>query len=236
MTEETTTPVETTTAVAEAPHQGSSQDASSRPRRGGERGGRKPRKGGEREPKEFEEAILQIDRVTRVTRGGRQLRFRITVVIGDKKGRVGFGIGKSGEVLSGITKAVADAKKNIIHVPCFDETIPHMAQGNFKASKVTIMPAQPGTGIIAGGAVRKILELSGVNNVLSKIHGSRNRLNTAHATFQALVKLENKAPYKKKGSEPSEEKTETLEKEAPAASAEKKVAPKKPVAQTSDKK
>lgn len=219
MTEETITPVETTTPVAEA----ASQDASSRPRRGGERGGRKPRKGGEREPKEFEESILQIDRVTRVTRGGRQLRFRITVVIGDKKGRVGFGIGKSGEVLSGITKAVADAKKNLINVPCFDETIPHPAQGNFKASKVTIMPAQPGTGIIAGGAVRKILELSGVNNVLSKMHGSRNRLNSAHATFQALAKLENKAPYKPKSALVNEEsKTEDKPTET-KASAKKNV-------------
>ena len=237
MTEETTTPVEAKeaekTAAPEAKEQ-SAQDSKpqkkddSRPQRCGR--GRKPRRGGEREPKEFEEAILQIDRVTRVTRGGRQLRFRISVVIGDKKGRVGFGIGKSGEVLAGITKAVADAKKNLITVPSFNETIPHQSVGNFKASKVTIMPAQPGTGIIAGGAVRKILELSGVQNILSKMHGSRNRLNSAHATFQALAKLENKAPHQKKSAvtEAKEEK-----KEAPKA---KKAPAKKPAAKKADDK
>ena len=256
MTEETTTPVEKKAEATDAPQKGPEANAgskpqeNSRPQRGG-RGGRKPRRGGEREPKEFEESILQIDRVTRVTRGGRQLRFRITVVIGDKKGRVGFGIGKSGEVLSGITKAVADAKKNLINVPCFDDTIPHISEGNFKASKVTIMPAQPGTGIIAGGAVRKILELSGVNNVLSKMHGSRNRLNSAHATFQALGKLENKAPHKPKKAEESssakatddkakkEKKPAKAEAKKTSASADKpakKPAAKKPAAKKADKK
>lgn len=194
---------------------------------------RKPRRGGEqREPKEFEESILQIDRVTRVTRGGRQLRFRISVIIGDKKGRVGFGIGKSGEVLVGIQKAVADAKKNLINVPTFNETIPHPVHASYKASNVFLLPAPEGTGVIAGGAIRKILELAGVQNVLSKMHGSRNKINTARATFRALEQLATKAPHTKNVKEEAKEapakKEEKASKEAPAKKpAAKKVAPKK---------
>ena len=237
----TTTPVETTTAPAEAaetkaaPKADTTPKKEERPRnpRGGR--GRKPRRGGDREPKEFEESILQIDRVTRVTRGGRQLRFRISVVIGDKKGRVGFGIGKSGEVLAGITKAVADAKKNLINVKAFNETIPHTVEGNFKATKVTLMPAQPGTGVIAGGSVRKILDLSGVQNVLSKMHGSRNAINAAHATFNALGKLEQKAPHSPKKKEVAEEETKEVKKAAPKKPAAKKPAAKKAAPKTAKK-
>ncbi len=164
-------------------------------KRGGRKGGHGRK---ERAPKEFEETVLQIDRVTRVTKGGRQLRFRISIVIGDKKGRVGFGIGKSGEVIIGIQKAIAKAKRNLINVPIFNDTLPHQVEGNFKASKVLLFPAPAGKGIIAGGAVRKILELAGVKDVLSKAHGSRNRINIAYATFLALQDLQNKAPFKPK--------------------------------------
>ena len=196
---------------------------------------RRPRKGGRdrkpREAKEFEEAILQIDRVTRVVKGGRRLRFRLTVVIGDKKGRVGFGIGKSAEVMTAIQKAVVQAKRNMITVPMDNGTLPHEANSQFKASRVLLFPAPEGKGVIAGGAVRKILELAGVKDVLSKSHGSRNKLNVAVATFNALQSLEKAAnpgaksePITKEdvAIEEKVEKKETPAKKAPA----KKAAPK----------
>jgi small subunit ribosomal protein S5 len=157
------------------------------------------------EAKEFEESIIQISRVTRVVKGGRRMRFRIAVVIGDKKGRVGFGVGKSSEVLGGIQKAVFAAKKNLIKISINKDTgsIPHEIKGKFKASQVLLFPAPEGKGIIAGGAVRKILELSGVKNVLSKIHGSRNRLNTTMATLDALMNL---ADFKNPGTKDIEKK------------------------------
>jgi small subunit ribosomal protein S5 len=215
MTEEaaTTTPEVTpqpqNTEAAQTPkteEQKPNQSRTRKPRRD-----RKPR-----QEKEFEEAILQIDRVTRVTKGGRQMRFRITVVIGDKNGRVGFGIGKSSEVIIGIQKAVSDAKKNMIRVPSFNGTLPHDAIGRYKASNVLLFPAPEGKGIIAGGAVRKILELAGLRDVLSKVHGSRNRINIAHATFRALGTMINRAP---KG---SEESTEEDTKAQPSVSNAKK--------------
>ncbi len=193
------------------------------PRRGRGRG-RKPR-----EPKEFEEAILQIDRVTRVTKGGRQLRFRVSVVIGDQKGRVGFGIGKSSEVMTGVQKAIAHAKRNLINVPIYEDTIPHEISAKFKSSKVLLFPAPEGKGVIAGGAVRKVLELAGVKNVLSKMHGSRNKLNSAYATIQALAALQNRAPHKSKADmdAAAAEKSEAAKKEEPKAEAPKKKAPAK---------
>lgn len=142
-----------------------------------------------REPKEFEEEVIQVDRVTRVTKGGRQLRFRATVVIGDKSGRVGYGIGKSSEVQGAIQKAVSKAKKQLITVPIYNGTIPHSVQVKFKAAKVLLKPAGAGTGVIAGGAVRKMLDLAGVQNVLSKSLGSNNRLNTTKAAYKALSTL-----------------------------------------------
>jgi small subunit ribosomal protein S5 len=195
-TENTVKPVEEKAVekTSEKP-EGNKKFQGSNNKRGGNKRGRGRK---ERAPKEFEETVLQIDRVTRVTKGGRQLRFRISIVIGDKKGRVGFGIGKSGEVIIGIQKAIAKAKRNLIKVPIFNETIPHAVEGNFKASKVLLFPARTGKGIIAGGAVRKIMDLAGVKNVLSKAHGSRNRINIAYATFLALQELQNKAPFKAK--------------------------------------
>ncbi|MFA6024160.1 MAG: 30S ribosomal protein S5 [Candidatus Gracilibacteria bacterium] len=145
-----------------------------------------------KEVKEFEEEVIQVDRVTRVVKGGRRLRFRATVVIGNKKGTVGYGIGKATEVQQAIQKAVAKAKKRLIKVPVYNGTIPHMIQVKFKASQVLMKPASIGTGIIAGGAVRQILELAGVSNVLSKSLGSTNKINTAKATYKALTKLREK--------------------------------------------
>ncbi len=187
--------------------------------------GRSPRRGGRRErsarePKEFEEAILRISRVTRVVKGGRRMRFQITVVIGDKKGRVGMGIGKSGEVIEGIKKAVTQAKKNLVHVSILKGSVPHRVDAKFKASKVFLLPAPEGKGIIAGGAVRKIMELAGYHNVLSKAHGSRNALNLAYATFNALSQLQNV-----KEAEKAEEKVEEKPAEKDAETADKKKSP-----------
>ena len=237
MTEENTAvaeKVETTeTPVAEKPAEKpaekKSEGSNDKNRRQGGRGrgrgrGRKPR-----EPKEFEESILQIDRVTRVTKGGRQLRFRVSVVIGDGKGRVGFGIGKSSEVMTGVQKAIADAKRNLITVPIFEDSIPHAVTYKFKSSKVLLFPAPEGKGVIAGGAVRKVLELSGVKNILSKMHGSRNKLNSAYATIQALSALQNRAPHKSKADmdAAAAAKAEAEKAEAPKEVKAEKAAPKK---------
>ena len=151
-------------------------------RNGGPRGSRK-------EPSEYEEAVLQIDRVTRVVKGGRRLRFRATVVIGNKNGKVGIGIGKSREVVAAIQKAINQAKKSLIVVPLKNGTIPHEVHMKYKTAKILMMPAGPGTGVIAGGAVRKIAELAGIKNILSKMFGARNRITNAKATMLALQKL-----------------------------------------------
>ncbi|MBN1258640.1 30S ribosomal protein S5 [Candidatus Peregrinibacteria bacterium] len=142
------------------------------------------------EQKEFDEETLQIDRVTRVVKGGRRLRFRCTVAVGDRKGRVGLGIGKASEVAIGIKKAIVQAKKNVIRVPIVPgDTIPHPVKFKYKAARLMMMPAAPGTGVIAGGALRKILNLAGVKNILSKDFGSRNILVTAQASIMALKQL-----------------------------------------------
>lgn len=143
-----------------------------------------------REPSEYEEEVLQIDRVTRVVKGGRRLRFRATVVIGNKNGKVGIGLGKSTEVVGAIKKAIHQAKKNLLIVPIHNGTIPHEIRIKFKSAKILMMPAAPGTGIIAGGAVRKIAELAGIKNLLSKMLGCSNRVTNAKATIMALQTLQ----------------------------------------------
>lgn len=159
-----------------------------------------------KEVKEFEEEVVQVDRVTRVVKGGRRLRFRATVVIGDKKGTVGYGIGKALEVQQAIQKAVAKAKKKLIRIPIYNGSIPHSVQVKYKASKVLIKPASLGTGIIAGGAVRQIMELAGVHNVLSKSLGSTNKINTAKATYEALTLLRERKDMETDGVKAKKEK------------------------------
>ena len=144
--------------------------------------GRSPMK----EKKEFDEEVIQIDRVTRVVKGGRRLRFRATVVIGDRKGRVGIGIGKSNEVAAAIQKAIQKAKRSIIRVPIFRDTIPHDIKLKYKASRLLMLPAGEGTGIIAGGAVRKVVELAGIKNILSKSFGTNNRVSNTQCAYKAL--------------------------------------------------
>lgn len=136
--------------------------------------------------KEFKEELLAIDRVTRVTTGGRQLRFRAVMVIGDGKGRVALGTGKSWEVVDAIAKAVSNAKKNLTNVKIVDGTVPYNIDSKYKAAKVMVHPASKGTGIIAGGAMRKVLMVAGYKDVLAKRYGSTNLINNARATINAL--------------------------------------------------
>ena len=158
-----------------------------------------------KEIKEFDEEVIQIDRVTRVVKGGRRLRFRATVAIGNRKGKVGVGIGKSTEVTGAISKAIAQAKKSLVEVPFAGQTIPHKVYTKFKSAKILLMPANPGTGIIAGGPLRKIIELAGVKDILSKALGCNNRLNNSQAAIQALSELKPIPWLKKKGEKKTEE-------------------------------
>lgn len=157
----------------------------SRPPRGRGKGGR-GRKGGRREPKEFEEEVLDIARVTRVVKGGRRMRFLATVAIGNKKGRVGLGTGKSVEVSVAIKKAVQEAKKNLIDVALVEGTIPYDKEVKYKAARIRIMPAPSGTGVIAGGSFRKIAMLAGITDVYAKSIGSNSSLVSAQASIKAL--------------------------------------------------
>ena len=158
--------------------------------RGPRRGGPRRRDGGSREAREFDQKVIEVNRVTRVVKGGKRMRFRALVVIGDRKGRVGIGLRKGVDVPESVAKAVAAAKKNMIEVKIHEGTIPHEAKEKYKASVVFLKPASAGTGVIAGGAVRQLLDLAGVKNVLSKIYGSRNKVNTLLAAFNALAKME----------------------------------------------
>lgn len=150
------------------------------------------------QPKEFEEKVIAIDRVARVVKGGRRFRFRATVVIGDGKGRVGVGVGKGGEVMTAITKAVYRAKTQMIVVPLRDNTIPHEIQVKFSGAHVLLKPASAGTGVIAGGAVRNVVEVAGIRDLLTKSLGSSNKVNNAYATISALSQLKPMKPKAEK--------------------------------------
>ena len=138
---------------------------------------------------EFKEKLVAINRVTKVVKGGRNFRFAALVVVGDEKGRVGAGIGKAAEISEAIRKGVEDAKKHLITVPLVGTTVPHAAIGLFGTGKVVLMPAPEGTGVIAGGAARAVLELAGVKNIRTKSYGTNNRINMVRATLEGLKQL-----------------------------------------------
>jgi len=183
-----------------------------------------------KKPKEFQESVIQIDRVTRVVKGGRRLRFRATVCIGNRKGKVGIGMGKSKEVQGAIQKAVAQAKKNMITIKLDENTVAHDVQSKFKSAKVLIKPASEGTGLIAGGAVRTVLELVGVKNVLTKSLGSNNKINTTKATIEALRMLRVTPAQAKRLQTVKQEEAKTADKKPAKKAPAKKAAPKKEAA------
>lgn len=141
------------------------------------------------EPKEFEELVINIDRVSRVVKGGRRFRFKALVVVGNKKDKVGVGVAKGGDVQAAISKATDVAKKNLITIPVKNGTIPHDVELRLSGAQVLLKPAAPGTGIIAGGVVRQIIGVTGINNLLSKSLGSTNKVNIAYAVIDALKSL-----------------------------------------------
>jgi small subunit ribosomal protein S5 len=160
-----------------------------------ERGGREVVK------REFEQKVVEIRRVTRVVAGGKRMRFRALVVIGDRKGKVGMGLRKGVDVAEAVNKAVNAAKKNMIIVPLVNETIPHQVKLKFASAHILLIPARPGTGIIAGGALRSVLDLAGVKNILSKMLGSSNKVNNVKAVFEAFKSMKTPEQMKRRAKE-----------------------------------
>ena len=180
------TKVETVETTEEAP-------AEEKPRRRGRGKKQKIETTEEKPQSEWIERVVQISRVTKVVKGGKKLSFRAIVIVGNKKGQVGVGCAKAAEVIIAIQKAIADGRKNLVTVPIFKTTIPHPITGRSGAGAVMLRPASQGTGIIAGGAVRLVLELAGIENILAKSLGSKAPLNAANATLEALKAL---TPFK----------------------------------------
>mgnify|MGYP000890312061 FL=1 len=175
--------------MAEAKEQTTPRDDKRAPRsrrqgRGGRRDDRRNRR--DDAPKEFEEVVINIDRVARVVKGGRRFRFKALVVVGNHKNKVGVGVAKGADVQAAIAKATDVAKKHLITIPVANETIPHDMEVKLSGARVLIKPAAPGTGIIAGGVVRAIIGVTGIRNLLSKSLGSTNKVNIAYATIEAL--------------------------------------------------
>ncbi len=150
------------------------------------KGGRRDRRDQPQEEKQFDERVINVNRVARVVKGGRRFRFQALVVVGDRKNKVGIGVSKGADVTAAVTKATEVAKKNMITVNLYKGTLPHEAEAKVGGAHILVKPASAGTGLIAGGVVRTVLEVAGVKNVLSKSLGSTNKINTAYATVKVL--------------------------------------------------
>lgn len=171
------------------------------------------------EPKQFEELVINIDRVSRVVKGGRRFRFKALVVVGDRKNKVGVGVAKGADVQVAVQKATDVAKKNLVTIPIINQTIPHENEVKYSGAQVLLKPAAPGTGIIAGGVVRSIIGVTGIRNLLSKSLNSTNKVNIAYATVEALRTLVAKEDWLN----------------APVAKEAKKASAKKPIKATASK-
>ncbi len=159
-----------------------------------QRGSRQRNQGGYREEKkEFDQRIIDIARVTRVMAGGKRMRFRACVAIGNHKGKIGIGIAKGADVSAAITKAVSKAKKHLVTVTIVNDSIPHIVRQKFGAAHVLLRPAPKGSGVIAGGAIRSMVELAGIKNIVSKMLGSKSKINNVQATVLALKQLKDQA-------------------------------------------
>lgn len=155
--------------------------------------GEKPkREMSRREESEFDKSLVSVRRVTKVVKGGRTMRFSALVIVGDRKGNIGIGTGKASEVPPAIDKATQAAKKNLKHISIVNGTIPHEIVGKFGTSKILLLPAKEGTGVIAGGSARAVLELAGIKDIVTKIHGSTNKINAVKATINGLTSLKTK--------------------------------------------
>ncbi len=139
--------------------------------------------------KEFDDEVIEIARIARTVKGGRRIRFRAAVVLGDRRGRVGIGVDKANEVMIAVNKAKTKARRSLSTIPIIDETIPFAIDYKYRGAKIRLLPASEGTGVIAGGAVRSVIELAGIKNLLSKIMGSKSKINNIKATYLALKKL-----------------------------------------------
>jgi small subunit ribosomal protein S5 len=229
MAESSTTPQQAAAEqAAQTQNQGGQHGGPRGGRRDGNRGPGGPR--GRRpelapEEKQFDERVVHIDRVARVVKGGRRFRFRALVVVGDRKNRVGIGTAKGADVTAAVTKATEIAKKHFVHVPVHNGTIPHDVTAKVSGANILVKPASPGTGLIAGGTVRIVLEVAGISNALSKSLGSSNKTNAAYATVAALQTL---VPAKEWVTRKHSAK------EASEKTAEKKVVAKKPAAKKAE--
>jgi small subunit ribosomal protein S5 len=152
----------------------------------------------------LKDKVIYINRVAKVVKGGRRFSFSALVVVGDENGHVGFGKGKAAEVPEAIRKAVEQAKRSMVKIPVIDGTIPHKINGEYGAGKVVILPAKAGTGLIAGGPVRAIMEVTGIRNIVAKSLGSRNPFNTVRATLDGLLKLKDSESVSKRTGKPEE--------------------------------
>jgi small subunit ribosomal protein S5 len=151
-----------------------------------------PLKMSEQEEKPLEDTVVKIYRCSKVVKGGRRFSFAALVVVGDRAGTVGVGYGKANEVPRAVEKAVKDAKKSLHRIALLDRTIPHRVDGEYRATKIILVPASPGTGVIAGSSARAVLEYAGVQDVLTKVYGSTSAKNVVKATLEGLLKLRNK--------------------------------------------